>query len=163
MTVKSIHFVGLMIMAGTICTASAQAAVTNVGTLTCTLSPSAESASEARTIAKASCHFDAITGTDIDLEGTITRVASQAERDAKVVLVWSVVAQSVDVSAKNLTGRFTGVMGGTPTAANRDVPTGTLFATGEKGIQLRPIAGDPASLPDAGLTVLELDIATVKA
>jgi len=137
--------------------------IANAGTLTCTLAPSDKVLEKARSEATVSCHFVSISGEDFDLSGRIVRLAAEAERSAKIVISWSVVAPNSDIAPEVLSGRFTGKLldAGSANSESKS-PEGTLYGADQSGIELRPLDNDPATLPDAGLTVLELDIVTVK-
>lgn len=138
--------------------------IANAGTLTCTLSPSEKLAPGTQTRAAVSCRFTAVSGEEVNMSGQMVRMATATERDTKIVIAWSVLAPTPDLPPHALSGKYTGkfaaddsnVSGGTQ-------PSGTLFGTGATPVELRPL-NSPAeqSLPAAGLTILELEIAQVK-
>lgn len=135
----------------------------NAGTLTCTLAPSELAVGSTQSVAEVACKFSSITGTDYDLAGKIVRMAPERERDAKVVVSWSVLAPSAEISPQQLSGRYTGTFSGSQaTSEQPEGSAGTLFGSEQSGIEFRPLTVGQQNLPDAGLTVLELEIAAVK-
>ncbi|KUO60567.1 MAG: hypothetical protein APF80_02600 [Alphaproteobacteria bacterium BRH_c36] len=138
-------------------------AIANAGTLTCTLAPSERSPATGQAEAAVSCNFVATTsGNSFDLTGRIVRMSTSVERKAMIVVAWSVVAPTATIDPADLTGRFTGELQGAA-RSGRTAGVGTLYGGKDGGIELRPLAArDGNALPDAGLTVLELELASVK-
>lgn len=132
--------------------------VTNAGTLTCTLAPSKELPVAGRTEAPVSCRFVSITGNDFQLSGRMLRMSTSEERSAEIVVAWSVVARTASIASQDLSGTYTGEM-----SSGSPANSGILFGGKEGGIELRSLsAGSTDAVPDAGLTVLELELAAVK-
>jgi len=142
------------------------APVANAGTLICTLAPADEAPSGARTEAAVSCRFNAISGAGFDLQGRIVRLSTGDARKTKVVVAWSVVGPSPDISPTDMSGRYTGTLAGDEARrADNDpsAPRGTLFGSNDSGIELHPVDGAGREIvPDAGLTILELEVSAVK-
>ncbi|MCH9809387.1 MAG: DUF992 domain-containing protein [Alphaproteobacteria bacterium] len=132
--------------------------IANAGTLTCTLSPSTEQGNTAQTKAEASCHFDAISGADGNYEGVIKRKAVTAERGAKIVIVWSVLARTADVPLEDLEGSYRGRL----KVRGDDAAADGLVGGRNGSIALRPLNPKPATAPPAGLTELTLKISKLR-
>lgn len=140
------------------------APVANAGTLTCTLAPTEATPKSPSTTAFVSCRFNAISGSGFSLDGRIMRFSAVSDRRAKVVVSWSVMAPTADIAPEVLSGRYTGLLSGDePAPAHARSAKGTLFRNGNEGIELR-LLREPGNddLPSAGLTVLELELASVK-
>ena len=99
-TISSAVLLGLTFIFSNGATPSAAAGV-NAGTLTCSLSPSQVEPPEPAT-AGVSCTFKPVIGVNARFDGVIKRFGVTDERDAKIVLVWSVVAPDAKIPAENL-------------------------------------------------------------
>lgn len=138
--------------------------IANAGTLTCTVAPSQQIPTAAQTEANVSCIFSSISGIDAELSGRIVRWAATSERKSVIVRAWSVVSPTPDIAPNELSGRYSGMMpDGKPDQSSSSHKPGTLYGAASSGIELRPLnAPDPVAVPDAGLTILELEISSVK-
>ncbi|MBU1211220.1 MAG: DUF992 domain-containing protein [Alphaproteobacteria bacterium] len=161
-TVAKILGMAMLIVAGAGSSLAAKA-IANAGTLTCTLAPSERSPSTGQAEAAVACNFVATTsGNSFDLSGRIVRMSTTVERNALTVVAWSVVAPTASIDPPDLTGSFTGEMPGA-TGSGGTAGSGILFGGKDGGIELRPLAArDGDALPKAGLTILELELASVK-
>jgi hypothetical protein len=102
--------VALVLAAGT---ASAQSqsnlTLANAGTLTCTAN---ETPAESKADAELSCAFKAPSGEDGNFKGFIARSGDAHLPLGGRVLVWSVLAPTVDVNPHALVGTYAGESGG---------------------------------------------------
>jgi hypothetical protein len=102
--------VALVLAAGT---ASAQSqsnlTLANAGTLTCTAN---ETPAESKADAELSCAFKAPSGEDGNFKGFIARSGDADLPLGGRVLVWSVLAPTVDVNPHALVGTYAGESGG---------------------------------------------------
>jgi hypothetical protein len=132
--------------------------IANAGTLTCALSPAEKSRSENASLTSVSCRFNALVGPGADFEGQLSRKPVTSERDAKVVLVWSVVAPQPDVALEDLEGQYVGQIA----RPGRDATAGGLRGGRDGSIALRPFNPDPAVIPPAGIAKLSLKLVEMK-
>lgn len=138
----------------------AKPANANAGTLTCTLAPS-DADPRLTANSELSCHFDAIAGTDADFKGVVKRLGTDEERDAKIVLVWSVLAPTTDVGMEALEGRYIGSLEG---QGSELLPDNTgLIGGRDNNIHLKPLTRNPDVPGGWGVSVLELQRAAIKA
>ncbi len=136
------------------------AAIANAGTLTCTLAPSNDDPIIA-TDAELSCRFDSISGQDAEFTGVVKRLGADEERDAKIVMVWSVLAPKTGIDSKQLEGRYLGSLGG---RQGPELPDNTgLIGGADNSIELKPLTDEPDVTDSWGISVLELKIAAVRA
>lgn len=133
----------------------------NAGTLTCTLMPAGELPDKIPEDATAlSCSFDAITGPGGNFHGIIKRIGTDEESDAKIVLVWSVLAPKPDVELKDLEGQYMGTLEQSPPV---DGATPGLRGGANDTIELRPLTEPPDAASSAAISVLELALQSTKA
>ncbi len=153
-------WLGLSLAATTFNALPATAAV-NAGTLTCTLAPSLVDPPEPAS-ASVSCTFKPIIGVDARFEGVIERFGVADPRDAKIVLVWSVVAPEAKLPIESLEGKYFGSIATPADTALPGAPETTLIGGMDKSVQLRPLTPDPNVAPGNGVTVLELKLARMR-
>lgn len=156
-------WLGLTLAASTFNALPATAAV-NAGTLTCTLAPSLVDPPEPAS-ASVSCTFKPIIGVDARFEGVIERFGVTDPRDAKIVLVWSVVAPEAKLPIESLEGKYFGSIAtpaDTALPGAPESPETTLIGGMDKSVQLRPLTPDPNVAPGNGVTVLELKLARMR-
>jgi hypothetical protein len=131
--------------------AQTTATLANAGTLTCVTSDTPPAASAD---AELSCRFHAVSGRDAGFTGYIARRGQADLPTGKRVLVWSVLAATVDVEASAIAGSFSGQTGG--------LLAGRLVGGKADGIILDPadrtVSAGAARVP----TVLELRLVPVK-
>ncbi len=163
---------GLTLVSANGATLPASAAA-NAGTLTCSLSPSQVDPPEPAT-ANVSCTFKPVLGVDARFDGVVKRFGVTDERDAKIVLVWSVVAPEAKIGAENLEGEYVGSITkpgdvtspGSPGPPDPldplDRPETTLIGGKDNAVQLRPLTPDPNISTGSGVSVLELKIAKIR-
>jgi hypothetical protein len=133
----------------------------NAGTLTCTLMPAENLPEKIPDGATAlSCSFEAISGPGGDFDGIIKRIGTDQESDAKIVLVWSVLAPKPDVKLKDLEGQYIGSLEQSPPVEG--VSPG-LRGGANDAIELRPLNAAPDSTNPAAISVLELALKSTKA
>lgn len=134
----------------------APAAAANVGTLTCTLTPPAGETQTTDFVA--SCTFDGLKGRKAFFDGTIARFGEEREPSARIVLIWSVQASRIDVPLKALEGKYSGLVA----PQDNDAAHTSLRGGRDDEIELVPLTPEPAAIPGANLSVLELTLSTMR-
>lgn len=94
---------------GTAAAQTQQRADAHAGTLTCTMQATA---SQASTEAEVSCNFAAVVGAGGTFEGVIARDPQSSIPQGKRVIVWSVLAPTMEIELKALSGKYVGTTGG---------------------------------------------------
>jgi len=135
----------------------AQQPGTNVGTLTCTLDPATKEPFGVER--ELSCSFEPLVGPKADFVGVVKRLGAEAPGKAKIVLVWSVHAPSMETSLNELEGRYLGDL----SAERSHGDTPGLVGGGKSNITLRPLTIDPSIGKNAAISVLELELVAMKA
>jgi hypothetical protein len=129
----------------------------NLGTLTCTVDPATEETFGVER--ELSCTFQPIAGPKIDLVGAVKRLGADVGGQGKVVLVWSVLGPTLDTPLKQLEGRYLGSL----TSERGEADAAGLLGGANGNIRLKPLTLDPQLGTNAALSVLELELATMKA
>lgn len=131
--------------------------VANLGTLTCTVDPATKEPFGVER--ELSCTFEPIVGSQVALVGVVKRLGADVADQAKIVLVWSVLGPSVDTPVKQLEGRYLGSL-----ASERDQDDAAgLVGGANANIRLKPLTLDPQLGTNAALSVLELELAAMRA
>jgi hypothetical protein len=130
--------------------------VTNLGTLTCAVDPATEQSFGVER--ELSCTFEPLVGPKVDLVGVVKRLGAEVGGQEKIVLVWSVLGPKLDTPLKQLEGRYLGTLD-----AERDDAEAGLLGGANANIRLKPLTLDPALGANAALSVLELELAAMKA
>jgi len=137
-------------------TIAAAEPVANMGTLTCIATPNEkDTLGPAR---KLSCSFEPLVGTKAEFTGVMKQAASDVPSDAKVVLVWAVLAPKVETDVSQLQGHYRGVAGAA-SGDNADMMIGGV----DGSIGLKPVTPDPDPGANGGPTLLELELSAMKA
>lgn len=133
------------------------APVANVGTLTCTLTPSTKQDDKADH--NASCTFDGLTGRKASFVGTVKRHGEETETsNARIVLIWSVQAPTPEIPLEAIEGEYVGLV-----APKDDTAAPTSLRGGrDDDIELVPLTPEPGALPGATLSVLRLSLSTMR-
>lgn len=139
--------VALPLLAGA--TFAATPAITNAGTLTCTV---AKVPDDPKSSIDLSCNFKGQDGTTSDYEGAAARQAG-AFPPGKHVFVWSVVVLA-DVKAPLLDGTFRGETGGQGSPV--------LLGGKDDSVRLEPVTGTAQIDAVKAPTVLTLKLAATK-
>jgi Protein of unknown function (DUF992) len=129
----------------------------NLGTLTCTLAPGTKEPFGVER--KLSCVFEPILGAKASFVGVVKRLGVEAPDRKKVVLVWSVIGPDMNTPPSRLEGRYVGNLpnsDGQQTAPN-------LVGGADSKIALQPLTTDANLGSNAALSVLELDLAAMRA
>lgn len=143
------------IFGGLLWPVQAQQPVANLGTLSCTLDPG--TAKPFGVERELSCSFDPVVGVKANFVGIVKRLGAQSPGQRKIVLVWSVLAPSMETSLSDLEGRYVGDLD----AERRDGAHGLIGGT-EGKIELKPLTVNPGLGENAALSVLELELAAMK-
>jgi Protein of unknown function (DUF992) len=144
-----------VIFAASLCPVQAQS-IANLGTLSCILDPA-----EAQPFGverKLSCAFHPITGVTTGFIGTVKRLGADVPHEGQIVLVWSVRAPNQNTPPSNLEGRYIGDLD-----AERDSGAHGLVGGSKSQIELIPLTASPDLGSNAALSVLELELAAMKA
>lgn len=131
--------------------------IANLGTLACTVDPATEEPFGVER--ELSCTFEPIAGPKVDLVGVVKRLGADVGGQAKIVLVWSVLGPKLDTPLKQLEGRYLGTL-----ASERgETDAAGLLGGANANIRLKPLTLDPQLGTNAALSVLELELAAMKA
>jgi hypothetical protein len=131
--------------------------IANLGTLTCTVDPGTKEPFGVER--ELSCSFEPIVGSQVTFVGVVKRLGADVAGHAKIVLVWSVLGPSVDTPVKQLEGRYLGSL-----ASERDQNDAAgLVGGANANIRLKPLTLDPQLGGNAALSVLELELAAMRA
>lgn len=131
--------------------AQSQPALTNLGTLTCTVAGAPDNP---RADVKLSCNFKSTAGTTRDYTGVATRRGAADFPPGKHVLVWTVAGPGTG-DGPMLNGMFRGETGGSGTSA--------LIGGANGSVRLEPVTGAAQIDAAAALTVLTLTLAPTRA
>lgn len=104
--------------------------------------------------AEVSCNFQATVGAGGTLEGTIERDPKSDIPPGKRVIVWSVLAPTMEINLKSLAGKYVGTSGGGGATA--------LFNQ-ESSIVLEPQTSSAQLGAEAVITVLSLRLDPIRA
>src|SRR5665809_167298 len=131
--------------------------VANLGTLTCTVDPATKQPFGVER--ELSCTFEPVVGSKVDLVGVVKRLGTEIGGQQKIVLVWSVLGPSLDTPIKQLEVRYLESLA----SPGNEAASAGLVGGAEANIMLRPLTLDPQLGTNAAISVLELEIAAMKA
>jgi hypothetical protein len=153
-------FPGLLLIGGVTLAQNPAVAepLANIGTLTCIVDPA--TAEPSGTERRLSCSLVRTAGTKAQFTGVVKRLDGGEPWENKVMLAWSVMGPSLDTPLHNLEGRYVGKLG-----ADRNASSDVVGLTGGSNstIQLRPLTIDPSVGINAAMTVLELELSSIRA
>jgi hypothetical protein len=129
----------------------------NIGTLTCIVDPA--TADPTAVERRLSCTLARTAGTKAQFTGVVRRLDADTSRQSKIVLAWSVMGPSLDTPLQDLEGRYVGELGA------KGNPGGVVGMIGGNNstIRLRPLTLDPTVGANIAVTVLELELSSIKA
>ena len=128
-----------------------------VATLTCTVDPATKEPFGVER--ELSCTFEPVVGSKVDLVGVVKRLGAETGGQERIVLVWSVLGPSLDTPIKHLEGRYLGSLA----SPRNEADSAGLVGGAKANIVLKPLTLDPQLGTNAAISVLELELAAMKA
>jgi hypothetical protein len=105
-----------------------------------------------------SCSFERVTGVKAYFVGAVKRLGADVPGKSKIVLIWSVLAPTQDTPISALEGRYVGNLD-----AERGSGARGLIGGAKSQIELKPLTIAPELGSNAALSVLELELAAMRA
>lgn len=135
----------------------ATAPINKIGTLSCTVAPAKAAAAGSKR--QLSCSFQPLNGPRSDYSGYIKRTRGQPLSQAKLVLVWSVLAPP-HKSAHALGGRYLSSL--TQASGPSAGKVGAMFRDGSERVELRSVT-QPGGAANNRSVIIELELDLAKA
>lgn len=103
--------------------------------------------------------FEPIAGPKVGLVGVVKRFGAEIASQEKIVLVWSVLGPSSDTRANKIAGRYLGSLD----SGRAEGDAVGLVGGADANITLKPLTIDPQLGTNAAISVIELELTTMKA